>query len=937
MQSLKKVIRKMATVGTALAMLGATISGAAALNLADYPGPFVQNGVYSSNNAFVVGAKAAASDTLGLAEVATNLQFQSKTCVPGGSSGSTTVSGDSIGISEGSDLLEIREDMGSVRETITELELDGLRGGVVTTDEGTTEYNQYLRFAVSGNKITAPEVNFTANDATVEDVSDFLVVKEGSNISTAFFEYELEFEEGLESDVVSNKLDDLEDEELVILGRVYNIVNTAIDTANDEITIEMLGGNIYDVLEEGEEKTYTIDGKDYKVEVLIIEDTSPETVTFRINGKLTDQLDEGETEVLDDGTLVGVSDLINNDAGESGSGDLVEFYLGANKLEIRDNEYDDDVFEQRVEIDNENIEDAWVQIKLNEVSSTEVEVTSIKYRLNADALPGTSDIFIPAGHGVREYLDEPQGMLGDWDIRYEGLTDTGVTLVKLDPSGDDRYRLTLENRRGEVYNFPYLSREGGTLKYGDDDDEFVFIEGLVDNLSNSNINIANFTPNIGDDDYFILSDMDTGIDDTSFSHIVRYESVDTSNRQLLFDDLATGSRRFTYEVLNTNISGLGRANLVFGGNTYVAFVENSTNANHTANGKAGVGNRLAIDMNNDGDILVDEIRFTINGGGILDFGRTRIASGNGVTIHNINISGVGFYDTVYGATNASGVIVSKVVVGDSLVIGSGTNLTDANMTVLSLTTLSENFDENSPPQVKSRTSSTASQNEVLSIGFDVSRANNELGINTSFILLGNSTWGSSNSTDDAAFDGVGLKFLREPDTNEDHDIGLTDYGAYIDLFDPSTSGQDAETLTIEYPLAQRGAEVFIVMGESTTTKTKGGEICTIANISPRTLLDSEVGSRVQDYNLILVGGPCASDTVAMVDTFPACGEWPYQPGEAVIWLAENGDNVALLVAGTDALDTRMAAKVLANHEDYDLSGDKAMVTGTLSSPRVQSE
>ena len=934
MQRLKKVIRKMVTVGTALAMLGATVSGAAALDLADYPGPFVQNGVYSSNNAFVVGAKAAASDTLGLAEIATNLQFQSKTCVPGGSSGSTTISGDSIGISEGSDLLEVRESLGSVRETVTELDLDGLRGGVVTTDEGTTEYNQYLRFAVSGNAITAPIMNFTANDATVEDVSDFLVVKEGSNITTAFFEYELEFEEGLESDVVSNKLDDLEDEELVILGRVYNIVNTAVDTANDEVTIEMLGGNVYDVLEEGEEKTYTINGKDYKVEVLIIEDTSPETVTFRINGKLTDQLDEGETEVLDDGILVGVSDLINNDAGESGSGDLVEFYLGANKLEVRDNEYDDDTFEQRVEIDNENIEDAWVQIKINEVSSTELEVTSIKYRLNADALPGTSDIFIPAGHGVREYLDEPQGLLGNWDVRYEGLTDTGVSLVKLDPSGDDQYRLTLENRRGEVYNFPYLSREGGVLKYGDDDDEFVFIEGLVDNLSNSNVNIANFTPNVGDDDYFILSDMDTGIDDTSFSHIVRYESVDTSNRQLLFDDLATGSRRFTYEVLNTNMSGLGRANLVFGGNTYVAFVENSTNANHTANGRAGTGNRLAIDMNNDGDILVDEIRFTINGGGIIDFGRSRIASGNGVTIHNINISGVGFYDTVYGATNASSVIVSKVVTGDSLVIGTGSNLTNANMTVLSLSTLSENFDENSPPQVKSRTSSTASQNEVLSIGFDVARANNELGINTSFILLGNSTWGSGNSTDDAAFDGVGSTFLREPDTNEDHDIGLTDYGAYIDLFDPSTSGQDAETLTIEYPLAQRGAEVFIVMGETSTTKTKGGEICTVANISPRTLLDTEIGSRVQDYNLILVGGPCASDTIAMVDTFPACSEWPYQPGEAVIWLAENGDNVALLVAGTDALDTRMAAKVLANSEDYDLSGEKAMVTGTLSSPQV---
>ncbi|HLD12792.1 MAG TPA: hypothetical protein VJB87_04320 [Candidatus Nanoarchaeia archaeon] len=935
MQRLKQAIKRMATIGTAVAMLGATISGAAAAGLADYPTPFVKNGVYNTNTAFVVGANAAASDTLGLAEIATNIQFQSKTCVAGSSgAGSTAISGDSIGISEGSDLLEVRETVGSVRETLTELDLDGLRGGIVTTDEGTTEYNQYLRFSVSGESLTSPQVNFTSNDANVEDVSDFLVVKEGANITKAFFEYELEFEEGLESDIVSNKLDDLEDEELVILGTVYNVVDTRVDTTNNEITLELLGGNVYDVLEEGEEKTYTVNGKDYKVEVLIIEDTSPETVTFRINGKLSDQLQEGETETLDDGILVGVSDLINNDAGEAGSGDLAEFYLGANKLELRDNEYGDDVFEQRVGIDNENIEDAFVQFKLNEIDSTSIEITSIKYRLTADALPGMSDVYVPAGHGVKEYLDEPQGMLGNWDLRYEGLTDTGVSLIKLDPSGDDQYKLTLENRQGEVYTIPYLSRQGGVLKYGDEDDEFIFIEGLVDNLTSSNTNIANFTPNIGDDDFFVLSDMDQGLDDTSTSKVVRYESIDTSNRQLLFDDLASGSRQFTYTVLNTNMSAIGRADLVFGGNTYVAYVENGTNANHTAGRAAGSGYRLAVDLNNDGDIRVDEVRFTTNGGGIIDFGRTRIASGNGVTIHDINISGVGFYDTIYGGTNATGAIVPKVVVGDTLVLGTGTNLTDANMTVLSLATLSENFDENTPASVKERTTSTSAQNEVLSIGFDVARANNEMGINTSFVRLGNSTWGTGNSTDDAAFDGVGVTFLEEPDANEDHDVGLTDYGAYVDLYDPSTSGSDAESMTIEYPLKQRGAEVFITMGDTTTTKTKGGEICTVANISPRTLLDSELGSRTSDYDIILVGGPCANMAVEKVEGLPTCSGWSYNPGEAIIQLADNGDHVALLVAGTDAIDTRMAAKVLANSEDYDLMGDSVMISGTLSSPKV---
>lgn len=933
MQRLKRVIKKMATIGTAVAMLGATMSGAAALDLADYPAPFVTAGAYDSSNAFVVGSKAAASDTLGLAEIATSLQFESKTCVAGNAPGSISISGDSLRISEGSDLLEVREDIGNVRETVTELDLDGLRGGVMTTDEGTTEYNQYLRFQSTGANLTltAPVVNFTENDATVEDVADFLVIKEGTNTSTAFFEYELEFEEGLESDIVSNKLDDLEDEEMVILGQVYNVVNTKIDTVNNEITLEMLGGNVFDTLEEGEEKTYTVDGKDYKIEVLIIEDTSPETVTFRINGKLTDQLDEGETEVLDDGTLIGVSDLINNDAGEAGSGDIVEFYLGANKLELRDNEYTDDLFEQRVEIDNENIEDAFVQIKINEIDSSSAEITTIRYRLNADALAGSSDIFVPAGHGVKEFLDEPQGMLGDWDIRYEGLTDTGVSLVKLDPSGDDEYKLTVESRQGHVYTFPFVTIEGGVFKYGDDDDDFVFVEG---NVSLSGSNIVFFAPNIGDDDFFVLSDMDGALDDTSFSHIIRYESIDTANRQLLFDDLATGSRRFTYEDDSTNSSVLGSADLVFGGNTYKTYVENGTSTAGVLSGTAGA-NELGIDMNSDGDIRRDEVRFTLNGGGVLDFGEVSggnttliFGGGSGAGEDNLNITNVtADHAEPYNQSNSSYLFV----VGNSRVIG--TNRSNANF---SITTLSENFDENTPPSLKGR-GITNTFNEVIKVQI-TTRAGNELGIpsGSSSLLLGSlnnlTEKGAANDT----FLGAG-SFTQEPDTNEDHLIGLTDYGVYVDLFDPSTGGQDAETITFEYPLAQRGVEVFIVMGESSVTKSKGGQICTVANISPRTLLDSEVGSRTSDYNLILVGGPCANDVVEKVSGFPACSAWPYSPGEAVIQLASNGDNVALLIAGTDALDTRMASKVIANFEDHDLSGAKAMVTGTLSSPKVSVE
>src|SRR3989344_5970852 len=148
MQRLKSAMRKVAAMSAGALMLGATMTGAVALDLGDYPSPFVKNGVYDNSNAIVVGADAAASDTLGAVDIATNLQFESKVCVPGASAGSVSVSGDAVEIGDPSDLLEINESIGDVRETLTEVELDGLRGGTITTDEGATEWNQYIRFRV---------------------------------------------------------------------------------------------------------------------------------------------------------------------------------------------------------------------------------------------------------------------------------------------------------------------------------------------------------------------------------------------------------------------------------------------------------------------------------------------------------------------------------------------------------------------------------------------------------------------------------------------------------------------------------------------------------------------------------------------------------------------------------------------------------------------
>ncbi|MDP3916727.1 MAG: S-layer protein, partial [Nanoarchaeota archaeon] len=221
---------------------------------------------------------------------------------------------------------------------------------------------------------------------------------------------------------------------------------------------------------------------------------------------------------------------------------------------------------------------------------------------------------------------------------------------------------------------------------------------------------------------------------------------------------------------------------------------------------------------------------------------------------------------------------------------------DLNGVNITLITLVEDFDEIGP------TSQTTGQDENTTI-FIENRTNNQIGIL------------SSSTTTNG-----GLSQLLEDDDNDDYYYGMTDYGALFTLYDPSSTN-NAEVLTIEYPLAQRGARVFVTFGDTTTTKTASGEKCTVADLTIANLLDEDV-SDATDYNIIAVGGPCAN-TIAS-DLFVACDAWSYGPGEAVIQMVDNGDNVALMVAGTDADDTRRAAKILANYEDADFSGSEAM-------------
>ncbi len=907
-----QAIKKMVALGMGLTMVGATIFGASAAKLSDWPAPFVVNGTPASNLAIIVGDQADGSDVIGAVDVIQSLQSQAviKTAAPGAPS-QLVVEGDAVEIGSTSDLLEINEPLGDVRETLTEVDLDMLKGGQIVTDQGSTEFNQYLRFPTP-SEVTVPHTTVTFAKDERDRVGHYLFFNSGK----IMFQWELEFEEGLESEVDGNDLKDLEDEDITVLGQPFVIVDTDLVNKSNvfgtpafggsgDLTLELIGGAVSAVLGENDKETYVVDGKEYEVEVLVISETTHNgdgSVKFRINGEITDELEDGETDVLADGTQIGIRDILAT--GKDIQKSIVQFYLGAYKVEFRDSNTSDQIFQQAgTQVNEETIEDSAVLIRgqftkgassLTSLTGSRYEIQNVKYNLTADAVLG--DMYIPPGTGTREQLDEPEGMLTpNWDIRYEGLMDTGVTLVRIDASGDDEYDLEFTNQEGIFFDMPLASNEQGnsvddgsglSLKYGDNDDDMWFTEfesgdcatevasGCTPFVSAAGL-LGGAVGNpayVSDDDFFVLSNCNYQTsDDTCFSHVLRYDNIDTTNRQITFTDLGTGTREITYD------SSTFLAELVVGGITYRAGVQNTLGVETTPF-------NLLIDLNGDGDIDdCDEAIIGVQGEGLIDLGEQ--------------------YDVV---NNPGGILpipaggnVAPSIPPDPFDCDTG--IAKNTWLNVSLTTLAKEFDE-------------TLTDENISINI-TARASNEIGI----AKVSNQTPGT----------GAGFFFgLFDLEENNDISQALSGYGVFFELFDPQGNDQ-AEDLTIEYPLSERGARVFVTGGVVSTTAVAagGGE-----KIQPIQIGAAKLASEVSDvamYNSVVVGGPCANPIAAALLGNPdPCYESVGQNEAMVKLFTHTNGNVALLVNGRTAMNTRQGARAVATGAIKSASGMEAKVSGT---------
>jgi hypothetical protein len=151
--------------------------------------------------------------------------------------------------------------------------------------------------------------------------------------------------------------------------------------------------------------------------------------------------------------------------------------------------------------------------------------------------------------------------------------------------------------------------------------------------------------------------------------------------------------------------------------------------------------------------------------------------------------------------------------------------------------------------------------------------------------------------------------------DEDH---RTRYG--IIIRDPKSHGSGDEVV-LDIPGDQVQANV-IVKGTTASTSSSGGSVVVNPIPSSASVLAEEITSATAQ-NLIVVGGPAVNPLAASVFALTSAD---FTPNEAMVRLADNGANVALLVAGYSAVDTRNAAEAVTAGKLTGMSKVEAKVT-----------
>jgi hypothetical protein len=603
---IKRMVKRLFAVGAGATMLGATAMGALAADLGNYPNDFVTDGTF--DGFMVVGENAAAVDNLAMTDIAASMKV-----VGSSATTTTTVAGDNWLVATSSKKLEMvnsnasdsslgGETFRDINTFIGDEELDALADGKWSTNENEYGFQQFLFFdAVPSGDTGATNsriVKYTENDD--DETADHLFIKSGRQIAR----YKLEFTSTAQSDVTDSSgsadttgtyLDDFENTDINMMGKPYTVVQARRPSGavQKSVKLVMMAGSTRDTLLEGESKTYTVKDKEYDVTLTF---TDADEAKFTVNGEATNKLKAGETYVLSDKSEVGVSEVLYQ--AYAGGVHSATFYLGASKIELRDDGIDTDGGAYNLKVGSEDIDGTTVEITGTDDNTT-ATISTIELNMSAE-----DDYFVGAGGKLSDAIigaGEEEEVLwnGAFDIEYQGLTDETTHDLRLKSASSRKYSLELFDGDGNAVSIPLIYAEDQyNLSLGEDTQVSTGRQGqkrlmLNETTTTQNANAwqTSADNSIFKDDYFVLTG-GTDSDGSAKSYLMQYKGADRTTKtspKIKFKNLGSG-QTLEYSVTDPGAGATGTvATIKVGG--YSFLVQNAS---------SGVADDFQVNVDMDG-------------------------------------------------------------------------------------------------------------------------------------------------------------------------------------------------------------------------------------------------------------------------------------------------------------------------------------------------
>lgn len=440
----KRAIKKLVALGTGATMLGATVMGAMAADLSDFPAPFVENGVM--NSLLVIGRNAQPIDNIAVTNVATSLQAAAVTPTVGGGATTAITFGEGVLIEAPGDDLNYGEDINTIDAGFDEEDLPVvLAEGTLSESEGENENEESYEQDLVITAGTATAVFDADSEADDEKTDTYIFLDE----SVVTYTYDLEFDDGLtyDTDTAATAAEDFETATIEIQGQEYTISDvetvangvavggTACAAGAGDVCVSgltLLAGTVEATQGEYTTASYgPIDDVMYEVEVVIVADDALEA-KFKVNGETTKAMAEGETTKLSDGTRLAVKEVLPNEGTEAVGADQVTFYLGADELVLNDG--------NEVEKNGADVDGADVTVNLDS-DAIALDGFTVDYTVD-------DDVYIGAG----DEWEDP--VFGRFKLSMSGVV-SSTEEIDLTASGDDA-ELKLINIDGDELEIPFV-------------------------------------------------------------------------------------------------------------------------------------------------------------------------------------------------------------------------------------------------------------------------------------------------------------------------------------------------------------------------------------------------------------------------------------------------------------------------------------------------